>query len=93
MTQFNPENKKTLNYGECLGPAMAITDQDDANQYLKAYIEFTAANFDDATGKYTPEEVCKINLGYYAGYYGLDVQERVEKLFVTSHPIFGPINV
>lgn len=27
MTKFNPDNKEVLNYGECLDPAMKITDQ------------------------------------------------------------------
>lgn len=92
MTKFNPENKKKLTYAECLDPAMTITDQNDADQYFKDYVEWTANNNADASGKYTPEEVCKINLGYYAGYYGNEVRERVERLFITAHPIFGNIN-
>jgi hypothetical protein len=93
MTKFNPENKPTLTYGECLGPAMNITDSEEAKQYLADYIAFTAANFEDASGEYTPEEVCKINLGYYSGYYDMETQKRVEKLFITSHPIFGPTHM
>lgn len=91
ITVFNPENKNSLTYSECLGPAMEITEQADADQYLKAYIEFTAAHFEDATGQYTPEQVCKINLGYYAGYYDNETRERVERLFKCSHPVFGSI--
>lgn len=34
MTKFNPENKATLTYGECLDPAMKITDTKDAQQYV-----------------------------------------------------------
>ena len=30
MTQFNPENKDMLTFGELLDPAMKITDQADA---------------------------------------------------------------
>lgn len=91
MTKFNPENKDTLTYGEALDPAMKITEQNDADQYLKAYIDFTANHFEEATGKHTPEEVCKINLGYYAGYYSEETRERVERLFKCSHPVFGSI--
>lgn len=92
MTRFNPENKDSLTYAESLGPAMRITDPEDAKQYFDAYVDFTTAHFEDATGSHTPEEVCKINLGYYSGYYDRETQERVEKLFITNHPIFGPLN-
>jgi hypothetical protein len=34
MTKFNPENKEALTYGECLDPAMKITDEADAKQYF-----------------------------------------------------------
>lgn len=91
MTKFNPENKDVLTYRECLAPAMAITDQADADQYLADYIAFQTAHMDEASGKYTPEQICKINLGYYAGYYNEETRERVERLFRCSHPIFGSI--
>ena len=91
MTKFNPENKTSLTYGECLDPAMKITDKDDARQYLAAYIKFQEGNMQEATGKYTAEEICKINLGYYAGYYSDETRQRVERLFNCSHPVFGRI--
>jgi len=91
MTKFNPENKESLTYGECLAPAMEITDAEDAKQYLDAYIKFQEANMQEASGKHTAEEICKINLGYYAGYYGDETRKRVEQLFTCSHPIFGSI--
>ena len=34
-------------------------------------------------------EIAKINLGYFAGYYNSEIQQRVNKLFCTTHPIFG----
>lgn len=40
MIKFNPENKQELTYGECLEPAMKITDPEDAKQYKEAYIKF-----------------------------------------------------
>lgn len=91
MTTFNPENKKNLTYGECLDPAMKITDEEDARQYLAAYIKFQQANMGEASGKHTAEEICKINLGYYAGYYNEETRKRVERLFNCSHPVFGGI--
>lgn len=93
MTKFNPENKKTLSYGECLGPAMTITNETDAAQYLADYVAFIQKHLDNEPrndGK-TAADVARINLGYYAGYYGNETRERVERLFKCSHPIFGSI--
>jgi hypothetical protein len=91
MTKFNPEEKKTLTYGECLKPAMKITEQADADQYLRDYIAYIQVALDKdprGDGK-TAEEIAKINLGYFAGYYDREIQERVYRLFKTVHPIFG----
>lgn len=91
MTKFNPENKKTLTYGECLDPAMKITDKEDAEQYFKAYVEFQKLNMEEATGKHSAEEICKKNIGYFAGYYNEETRRRVESLFDCSHPVFGSV--
>lgn len=94
MTKFNPENKEALTYGECLGPAMNITDPEDAKQYLEEYISFIQKyinNVPESDKRMRAEEVAKSNLGYYAGYYDNETRYRVEKLFMCSHPIFGSI--
>ena len=91
MIKFNPENKKVLTYKECLSPAMEITNSVCARQYLVAYTVFIQKELDKKPrdDNMTAEEIAKINLGYYAGYYGAEVGERVNKLFLTTHPIFG----
>lgn len=109
MTKFNPENKKSLTYGETLGPAMHITDPDDAAQYLNDYAEWLVpqlkdekiailemakndANINvDAALKLKALDICRHNLGYYAGYGDAALRERVESLFNCKHPIFGSI--
>jgi hypothetical protein len=94
MTKFNPENKETLTYGECLSPAMKITDPEDAKQYLDAYVKYITKYFTDAPYNekgQTPLQVAKSNLGYFAGYCSDETRERVERLFCCSHPIFGSI--
>jgi hypothetical protein len=90
MTKFNPQNQETLIYAECLGPAMEITDKEDADQYLAAYIDFIQAflDKDPHKGGKTAEEIAKENLGYYAGYYNSETMQRVNELFLTKHPIF-----
>jgi hypothetical protein len=35
------------------------------------------------------ENVERSNLGYFAGYYNAETMERVNRLFKTTHPIFG----
>lgn len=92
MTKFNPLNKEELTYGECLDPAMHITDQADADQYKKDYIAFIQKHLDKEeprTDDMTAEQIANTNLGYYAG-YGYD-RERVERLFKCAHPILGSI--
>jgi hypothetical protein len=93
MTKFNPEGKETLTYGECLGPAMEITDPEDARQYLGEYIKWIqrALDKEPRDDNMTPSEIAKANLGYYAGYYDTDTRVRVEKLFMCTHPVFGSI--
>lgn len=84
MTKFNPENKKSLTYGECLHPAMEITDESDAQQYLADYIAYikTSPCKDGMAG----EQIASANLGYFAGYFDNETRERVERLFKCSHP-------
>lgn len=93
MTRFNPENKDTLTYIEALEPAMNITDQADADQYLAAYIAYQTKMLPNGKNDdgLTAEDICKQNLGYYAGYYTAETRERVERLFKCKHPIFGSI--
>lgn len=93
MTKFNPENKKTLTYGECLKPAMEITDEADARQYLNDYVAFIQTSLDAEPRKdnMTAARIAGVNLGYFAGYYDSETRQRVERLFDCSHPVFGSI--
>lgn len=83
MTKFNPENKETLTYGECLGPAMKITDEYDAKQYLDAYVSYIQKHLDKELKNDNKKalEIAKMNIGYYAGYYDNKTSKRVNKLF------------
>jgi hypothetical protein len=91
MTIFNPDNKETLTLGEALGPAMEITEQEDADQYKKAYIEYMKKHLESNPNPmgFVAEYIVDMNLGYYAGYYSSETQQRVQKLFNVTHPIFG----
>ncbi len=89
LTKFNPENKSILTYGEALKPAMEITDQEDADQYLADYVKYQQSFMSARKDGMTAEQMCKTNLGYFAGYYDREVMSRVNRLFKCSHPVFG----
>ncbi len=93
MTKFNPHNKEVLTFGEALGPAMNITEQDDADQYFKDYVSYQNRMLEKEprTDRLTAEDICKTNLGYYAGYGSEEMRKRVERLFRCSHPIFDSV--
>ncbi len=93
MTKFNPENREHPTIGDLLDPAMEITDQKDAYQYLTAYVAYITKEKGKDPRKSTKSslEIAKENLGYYAGYFGDEVRARVEKLFNCEHPVFGSI--
>lgn len=103
FTKFNPKGKKRLTYGEVLKPAMEITDPEDAKQYFNTYVEFVLCELKNDKTKYRQseaididamlrkeaEDICKSNLGYFAGYYDNETRKRVEELFLCEHPVFG----
>jgi hypothetical protein len=93
MIKFNPENKEVLTFEESLVPAMKITDQAEADAYLADYLAYTRKWLIKSPHPkgLTAEEIVRINLGYESGYWGIEVQERVERLFHTKHPFFGKI--
>lgn len=73
---------------EAYAPAMEITDQAEADRYFQKLVE-RCMGFGNTREQ--AMEIERHNLGYYAGYYGPHVRERVEHLFNCAHPFFGPI--
>ena len=88
MIVFNPENKKTLTYGEALRPAMGITDKKEAEKYLRDYIKWLAENHVNGNLE-EAERIAKANIGYYSGYCDQETMTRVQELFEACHPVFG----
>lgn len=81
---------RTLTYGTMLDLATAVATVDEANALLVALVrraqqENPSLSDDEALTR------CRSNLGYLAGYCGVDVQRRFESLFGAAHPIFGPV--
>lgn len=84
-----PQLPDKMTYGEAYGTAMNITDQEEANRYFEALVQRHLRVYP----KYTREDAEQIergNLGYYAGYYDSETRERVQRLFLAVHHIFGP---
>ncbi|MCK5615047.1 hypothetical protein KAR91_74985 [Candidatus Pacearchaeota archaeon] len=87
MTPFNPQRKSELTWGECLGPALEITDKANAKQYLNDYIKFVQKQLDvkPRDDDLTAEQIAKNNLEYYAGRcLDSNTGSRVKELFPTS---------
>ncbi|HVX56947.1 MAG TPA: hypothetical protein VHA37_04395 [Candidatus Saccharimonadales bacterium] len=76
-------------YFELLGPAMEITDQAEADEYFELLVERCLEK--EPMLRSMAEAIQRDNLGYFAGYYGNDTRERVERLFKCAHPVFGKI--
>ena len=80
-----------MTMGEKYDPAMKITSQAEANEYFEACVEHTMRACPDVMQADDPraeaERIERINLGYIAGYYSPETQERVKTLFGAEHPI------
>jgi len=88
-----PKFKKHCTIGEVYGPAMKITDPEEAKVYFEALVKHILAmkpeNEPRITSRDKAEEIVRKNLGYYSGYYDHETMKRVFKLFDCAHPIFG----
>ncbi len=83
---------KGTTFGETLGPAMEITDQAEADDYFEQLVVHYMERFSGTRltmDRHEAEKVVRENLGYYPGYYSPETQARVNRLFKTTHPIFG----
>jgi len=93
ITKFNPDGKEDITEFECLTPAMKITDQEDADQYFADYVKYIDGELrknPDYDG-IDSDRICRLNIGYFAGYFDCETRGRVEHLFKCVHPVFGSI--
>ena len=84
-----PQFTKESTFGDCLDPAMKVTDPEEAKAYLEAYTQHIAEL--RPCGTALAVKVARENLGYWAGYYDNETRARVERLFGCAHPAFGAI--
>ena len=77
----NPE----ITIGDLYRPAMEITNQLEADEYLAHLINRQMVCYGETAEIGYANELR--NLGYFAGYYDREVAVRVQMLFGAAHPI------
>ena len=77
---------RNVTIGDKYGPAMKITDPVEAQEYFERCVRHAMLC---GQTRQEAESVERQNLGYFAGYYDRETMERVNRLFRTTHPIFG----
>lgn len=68
-----------MTIGEAYGPAMEMTEQEDADEYFKALVVrniLLTGNTEERAA-----EIERVNLSYYSGYYDYGTMARVNRLF------------
>jgi len=79
---------KQITFGAKYNPAMQIRTEAEAKDYFEVCVQHTMSH---GNSREEAERIERQNLGYYAGYYDSETRERVERLFVCAHPVFGSI--
>ena len=68
---------------------LAKTNQEEARNFFKLYIEHIYKNNDDVHTLDEAERIAKSNFGYFAGYYNQEVCDIIYKTYQCTHPVFG----
>jgi hypothetical protein len=89
MVQEPDWSRTDLTIRDVYGPAMKITDPNEARAYLEKLVRYARVNNGMQISVEEATRNQRINLGYYAGYYDHATMKRVNLLFNTVHPIFG----
>lgn len=80
---------KHATVGEKYRPAMEVLTQKEADEYFEVLVQSTMEHWGKTREE--AESLERQNLGYFAGYYGEETRERVERLFCCAHPLLGRI--
>lgn len=75
-----------------LKDGVEITTQEEADAFFERYLAWILADRKEPTTREEAEVIARQNLGYFSGYYGVETQRRVEQLYRTCHPLFGPVD-
>jgi len=88
---MNYKGKELNTIGEVFDEALhlAKTDQNDALDFFKTYVEYIFEDNENINTLNEAERIAKANLGYFAGYYTPEICDIIYKTYQCSHPIFG----
>ena len=78
-----------ITIGEKYGPAMSVKTREEAAAMFERLV---AHNMSQGHTREQAVNIEKQNLGYYAGYYDLETQRRVQELYGAVHPFYGSVN-
>lgn len=87
MSNYPDFSKDEMTVGEKYHYGMTIETAEDAQKYLAELIAYNVRKSGRSEDEARKMELS--NLGYFAGYYDGETMERVNRLFGTSHPVFG----
>lgn len=85
--KFNPDNKDNLTFGEALDPIANIINEEEMTQYYEDYVQWNINRLQCT--RVEAEDYAKTNIGYWAGYHGVEVRSRVERFLQAEHPFLG----
>jgi len=89
-----PDFNDEMSLRDAYGPAMEITDPEEAKAYFEALVQWclkTMADEGKRPDRAEAEEIMRSNLGYYAGHGDVETRKRVQELFGANHPVFGAV--
>jgi hypothetical protein len=89
--KFNPDAKYKLNYGEALDPIKDIINEDELKEYFDDYVQWTMDRLECT--RVEAEDMCRTNIGYWAGYHDVAVRWRMENVLKAEHPHLGSVKL
>ena len=69
------KGEKFTTYSDIIDRALKLKGKEQ-ELFVRAYLR---------SGKFA-----RTNIGYFSGYYDLNTMAKIQKIFKTEHPIFGP---
>lgn len=80
-----------MTWNELYDPAMTAETEEEAKAHLARIMAYLRANLTAPPDEDDLRAIVRRNLGYWAGYYALDIAARVERLYGAVHPLLGPV--
>jgi len=79
------EISDTATLGEIYGPALDVTNRDEAKRYFAKLVQrrmrMTGCSLEEA------RRIERVNIGYFAGYYSDSINHKVKMLYGAVNPM------